>query len=192
MLFLNDLIVTQSDIRNHSALQGMIAYVKEGGFWTAEALLGYSKSHSLRTSPLIQVSRFEDSQTNGPFYIHDGHHRALSTFLAGRSFLREDEYEITDWAYQQYMEVNHANGWYTPFDPRTQVRLPDFGDFKREARDRFLGGEDATQWILENASRYRLNRPNIEGFDPPLFICFNVQEFATSLKLCEPDPESVC
>lgn len=135
---LKNLIVTQEEVRPTITLPPMIQFVRDGGFWTLEALLRYASLHGQRLSPLIQLSRFED----GLLYIHDGHHRCVSTHLGGRDHLLESEYVVTDWTYDQYLEVNFANGWYTPFDPRTQVRVADIRPFKGLVRKKLKELED--------------------------------------------------
>lgn len=155
MVKISGLIVTHNDLRNPASLPEMIRYVGQGGFWTETDLASFSKSQRLgRTSPLIQLSRFEDDL----IYLHDGHHRTAATYLGGRDYLRDDEYHISDWRYSDYELLSHEKGWYTPFDPRTHVRTPDFGYFKHEARQRFLDGasvEDVAKWIADNEARYR-------------------------------------
>jgi hypothetical protein len=131
----------------------MIRYVSEGGVWTKHYLEEYSQKMGLgRVSPLIQLSRFDD----GKVFLHDGHHRVVSTHLAGRSILLPEEYEISEWTYPEYLEINHGNGWYTPFDPRIHTRTPDFGKFKKLAKEKFiLDPIEAEKWILENQHLYR-------------------------------------
>ena len=149
---IDQLIVTHNYLRHKEDLHEMIQYVADGGLWTAEFLKKYSKSKGLnRVSPLIQLSRFED----GAVYLHDGHHRVVSTLLAGRSILDSTEYQITEWTYPDYLEISHTNGWYTPFDPRSHTRIPDFTKFKKQAKERFLiDPVEAEKWILNNQNLY--------------------------------------
>lgn len=147
--------VMQDDLRHEGSLPEMIEYVQSGGFWTPDFLVEYATKHRLRTSPIIQISRFEDGQ----LFVHDGHHRCVATWLGGRNFIRRDEYHEKEWSYDQYLEINHPNGWYTPFDPRNHVRTADFAAFKRQARDRFLAdATEAERWIVENAGIYRRDK----------------------------------
>ncbi len=150
---INDLDTSHNHLRNRKALDEMAEYIKGGGFWTEQYLREYATQHSIRQSPIIQLSRFDD----GWMMIHDGHHRIGATHLAGRNYLREDEYNITDWTYDSYLEICHENNWYTPFDPRTHCRKADFAAFKKLARQRFLDGEDPkaiSEWILKNPQLY--------------------------------------
>jgi len=112
MFELKILQISQSGLRNQCNIGSMIEYVKQGGFWTAAYMSRFPHNK------LIQISCFEDGQ----HFIHDGHHRSVSTWLAGRKYLRDDEYEITTWTYDQYTEINYKNGWITPFDRSTKSR----------------------------------------------------------------------
>lgn len=156
MLLISILTVTHNQLRNIQSLKNMIEYVKRGGLFSKEDLEKYSLENSLnRVSPLIQITRFED----GALYIHDGHHRVVSCCLANKLYLFDEEYEISDWTYQQYIELSCKNDWYTPFDPRIHCRTHDFNQFKKEARQKF--SEDpisAEKWVFENTQRYRTER----------------------------------
>jgi hypothetical protein len=129
MLDIDTLIVLQSDIRKQEQLPDMIRYVRGGGFWTSDALNEHASVKGLRAPQPIYISRFPDKRMK----IHDGHHRLVSTFLGGRAFLREDEYVVGDWTYEAYNTINPDVRYVTPFDPRTEVRLADFGEYKAEA-----------------------------------------------------------
>lgn len=146
----------QADLRHWTDIDSMIEYVKNGGFWTKEYLEQYSKLKKLpRVSPIIAISSFEDGQK----FVHDGHHRCVATWLGGRDYLRDDEFVISDWKYDEYLEIAPHNNWYTPFNPKTHVRTPDFADFKAEAKVRF--GEDAKEavdWLYENLDQFRTLR----------------------------------
>lgn len=149
-----ELVVTQNGLRFPESIRRMIAFVKNGGFWTEEQLTMYAAINLTRIAPLISISKF----TDGKFFIHDGHHRVISTYLAGRPFLRDDEFSLTSWTYSQYAdEVSHDRGWYTPFDPRTHIRLADFSTFKKEAKQKFIDGlpeQEIIQWIYNNTNQF--------------------------------------
>lgn len=150
---ISQLWVTHNHLRHKENLYEMVRYVAGGGLWTKEYLEEYSRVQGLdRVSPLIQLSRFDD----GKVFLHDGHHRVVSTYMAGRHILLPEEYQITDWRYPDYLEINHGNGWYTPFDPRIHTRTPDFAKFKKLAREKFLVDPvEAENWIIENSNLYR-------------------------------------
>jgi hypothetical protein len=155
-LDLNNLLVLQSDLRHWADIKSMCEYVQNGGFWTQQYMEEYSKINKLpRVSPIISISEFED----GKRFVHDGHHRCVATWLAGRMYLRPDEYNLLDWNYEEYLEIAPHNNWYTPFDPRIHVRTADFANFKKEARERFqTDPEAALKWLQESLDEFRTPR----------------------------------
>ncbi len=154
-MLIKKLIVTHNDLRNHSSIDAMVSFVEKGGFFTQKALEEFAANNNTsRVSPLIQVSQFEDNYD----YIHDGHHRVVACWIAGRYFLSPQEFELGNWTYQRYMTPNIKTNWFTPFDPRTQARIPDFAVFKHEAMRRKVAGEnheDIVAWILSKTELYR-------------------------------------
>lgn len=146
--------VTHNSLRHRDSLREMVQHVENGGFWDEPSLKAYAEKnlkHQSRVSPPIQLSEFED----GRIFIHDGHHRTASVFLAGRKFLANTEYVIARWRYYDYMVISHENGWYTPFDPRTHCRIPDFGEFKATSRQKFnIDPDIAIHWIKDNQDLY--------------------------------------
>lgn len=128
------LIVTQHELRQD--LNAMKKWVLDGGRWGN-----------------IQISRFED----GLLYIHDGHHRTAATFLAGRSLLYPEEYRITDWTYKDYLDINFDAHWVTPYDPRTECRLPDIASFKDHVLG-ILDREEAIEYIKTHKHLYAESR----------------------------------
>lgn len=153
---LKELRVMQDDLRHWDTMKEMVAFVKEGGFWTQEYLEKYSKKKKLpRVSPLIAISRFED----GVDFLHDGHHRCVATWLGGREFLIPDEYQITPWIYDDYLDIAPQNNWYTPFNPKTHVRTADFAKFKAEAKERFQKDQkEAVDWLYDHLDDFRTVR----------------------------------
>jgi hypothetical protein len=127
MIYIDDITITQNGIRNPDQLSKMVEFVRSGGFFNLEAL----QLHRPDARKIIQLPQFPD----GKIYLHDGHHRTASIWLGGRNYLREDEYRLYNETYERYMELNPSEDWYTPFDPRTEVRLPDFFQFKNVARN---------------------------------------------------------
>lgn len=148
---LNQLRIMQANLRY--SIEEMIEYVENGGLWTNQSLKEYYNSHEdvNRISPLIAISHFED----GLYYIHDGLHRCTATYLAGRTYLLPDEYKITMWTYNDYLEIAPDKNWFTPFNPLTHVRLADFAQFKIEAKKQFEENyEDAINWINQHKDDY--------------------------------------
>lgn len=96
-------------------------------------------------SPLIQITQFEDVA----LYLH------VATLLGRRDYLRDDEYNVTARRYADYLEINHPNGWYTPFDPRLEMRKADFGSFKKMAKSLFAADATAAaEWIRANTHQF--------------------------------------
>lgn len=167
-MMLKDLIVTQSMLRNCQNLNQMVQFVNVGGFWNKTNLELYALKNSTRISPLIAISKFED----GNAYIHDGHHRVVATCLAGREYLRKDEFVVLNWKYEEYLEIAPENNWYTPFDPRIHIRNFDISEFKKEAKMMFeQDASKAVDWILNHVSNFRSER-NIWTVDQ---LCSSIQ-----------------
>jgi hypothetical protein len=104
----------------------MTKFVDKGGIFDSSSL---TKHNPLRTS-LISLNRFEDGQ----LYIQDGHHRIVGIYLDHRDFLYPSEYFIEYWSYDDYLELNESSlkrDWLTPFDPRTEIRNPEFHSYKK-------------------------------------------------------------
>jgi len=147
MLSINDLFVTQHEIRNRVQLSRMVEFVKDGGFFTINCL---SKHQSRgKVSPLIEVTSFED----GRLFLHDGHHRAAAIVLGGREFLDSTEYRIRYFTYDAYIHPNLSAEWYTPFDPRCEARLADMSEYKNMVHS--LTDEEAIMKLIsENKNMY--------------------------------------
>jgi hypothetical protein len=150
-MLIDELKVTQSGIRDTDQLLEMIKFVKEGGIFTPEVLEKNYKGVSVPKK--IAISIFPD----GEKFIHDGHTRTLAIYLGGRHELHEEEFIKQNWLYEDYLTSSIDAGWVTPFDPRKEVRLPDFFEFKNEA----LSAESFFTYyafIKENRHRYCLPR----------------------------------
>ncbi len=157
----SNLAIEQESLRNINQIAEMVKFVKSGGFWTKRELQNYAPNS---TEPMIQINKFSD----GFLVLRNGHHRLVSTWLAGRFYLREDEYEVTHWPYSDpvnktgYLDICHKNHWYTPFDPRTHVRASDIKYFKVLAKDMFaFEPENAVEWIESNSHLFRSPVTNI-------------------------------
>lgn len=165
MILLNDLYVMHSKLRHVDSIDTMSLFVKNGGFWNQDALDEFAKCNKLpSSSPLIQIPKFED----GRQFVHDGHHRVVSVHMGGRDFLRDDEYVEYEFEYEKYIECNDAafqNGFFTPFDPRTELRHPDFKSFKDQAfqkyADKDVTEEALCDWIRENSHQYCQQRNGV-------------------------------
>jgi len=179
MLKLETLQVTQ-DLRDYDQIDPMVAHVQSGGLFTTDVLEGFAKEQGLKTSPLIQISEFEDGQQ----FIHDGHHRTVSIWLGGRNHIDDNEYEIKKWKYQDYLDIVFLKpdgkwlGWVTPYDPRTEVRMPDIADFKKCVHDLFYnekaGGEATARNFIEN-NQMMYAKPRVIKTVPSLAIEWGTQ-----------------
>lgn len=126
-LSIDNLHPTQCGLRHIDQVVNMVKFVRQGGTFSVEELQKFSKDKKAKS--LIQARRFED----GNIFIHDGHHRCLSIWLAGRTHLLESEFQISDWLYSQYGEINLEVGYVTPHNPQKETRFADFGPFKMKA-----------------------------------------------------------
>lgn len=154
-MFLKDLMVMQSGLRNIDQIEGMIDFVEKGGFWTNEVLKHYALENNRKVCPLIEIVCFPNNQ----YMIHDGTHRSVSIYLAGRNYLRFDEYLVKKWTYQNYLEISFENNWVTPFDPRTEIKIADIGEFKKKALEiSKISLEESINFIRNNKDLYIVPR----------------------------------
>jgi hypothetical protein len=145
-----DLRLTQDGFRlNCEQFVEMLSFVESGGYYNAAALA----AHNPKRTSLIAITEFED----GNRFIRDGMHRAATIYLAGRE-LRDDECFIEPMPYSDYVFANLQNGWYTPFDPRTHVRVPDFFAFKQSVQAMIDAGSDPSEYIERNRALYCVPR----------------------------------
>lgn len=134
------LIPTQSGLRDYDLLTHLIKHVKAGRLF-----------YQIDNKPLIQIVEFED----GFKYIRDGHHRIAAKYIAGWSFLDDTEYQITKMTYNMFETINFDAGWVTPFDPRIEVRRPDFFTFKKAIISlNELNQEDLMYMLMERRNLY--------------------------------------
>ena len=145
---IQDLMLTQDGFRLHpDEMQAMVDFVRSGGRFTEEALA----SHDPARKSLIAVSKFGD----GCHFIRDGLHRSVAIYL-GRDdpVLHEDEFVVESMTYDMYTGPAVDKGWYTPFDPRIEVRKADFHEFKQQVLDLKDQNGDVEKFISENKAMY--------------------------------------
>jgi hypothetical protein len=149
MIHIDDLSITQDGFRFPRQIQEMVELVASNGRFNLGALAAHNNGDDLR---LINIARFED----GRHFIHDGHHRVAAIYLGGRKFVHANEYEVTDWKYEQYLEINLDKGWITPFDPRIELRVPDYTAYKQYVMENLkaCGKESATAFIKMARTSY--------------------------------------
>jgi hypothetical protein len=150
-LQLDTLGIMHDEIRHKHQVVEMSWLVRDGLFWTGDVLRAHADKYHTLVPRLIAIARFPD----GRMMIRDGHHRCLATYLGGRAYLRHDEYIVETYTYEMYAEINFKAGFVTPFDPRTEVRVPDFTAFRQEVFRLYARNpEEAIAFIRQNKSRY--------------------------------------
>ncbi len=132
------LLVTQSGLRENfsphmSSFDEMLEFVKAGKKFNLKnikkyRLSKYGKSIHQPSLDVIVITKFED----GKLYIRDGHHRVKAIYNC-RPYLHWSEYRIEEHKYEDFCTLNPEAGWVTPFDPRNEIRLPEFHEFKKKA-----------------------------------------------------------
>jgi hypothetical protein len=150
-LQLDTLGIMHDEIRHKHQVVEMSWLVRDGLFWTTEVLRAHADKHHAPVPRLIAIARFPD----GRMMSRDGHHRCLATYIGGRGYLRHGEYTLEEYTYEMYSEINFEAGFVTPFDPRTEVRVPDFIEFRQEVFRLYARNpEEAVAFIRQNKSRY--------------------------------------
>ena len=151
LLQLDMLGIMHDEIRHKHQVVEMSWLVRDGLFWTGDVLRTHAAQHHTPVPHLIAIARFPD----GRMMIRDGHHRCLATYIGDRGYLRHDEYVVETYTYEMYEEINFEVGFVTPFDPRTEVRVPDFTAFRQEVLRLYAHNpEEAVAFIRQNKSRY--------------------------------------
>lgn len=152
MISLKDLNVMQEGLRHWDDIEDMSFFISNGGKWTKDFLESYSSKKQLKNPSLIVLSVFED----GKKYIHDGLHRCVATYLGGRDFLFPEEYMVKEWKYEDYTAFAPDNEWYTPFDPRTHLRIANLTEFKENVKKLCeKSHEYALEWVNLNSFAYK-------------------------------------
>jgi len=140
-LSLDTIWITQHKLRKPEQIAGMVKYISDGGSWKSDA-----------ANPIV-INEFPD----GLKIIHNGHHRIVSMFLAGKESLISNEFKLTKFHYEDYLNPNISAGFFTPFDPRIEVRLSDFGSYytevKAKVRNR-ISDQEVVEFINLNRGRY--------------------------------------
>ena len=148
--FLTSTLHPTQEVIRHSVeeLHHMVDFVKKGGRFNFSSLAKYSKNKS---TSLIAIMQFED----GAFYIRDGFHRVMAIYL-GRpnKLMYSDEYIVENLTYERMMHPKISVGYYTPFDPRVEVRIADFTNFKSKILQIIKSGNDPCRYIRENKDMY--------------------------------------
>lgn len=118
--------------------------------------------HSLRSAPIcniitpICIAEFED----GRRLIRDGHHRCVHLYLSGRTHLEPGEYVIENYTYELWMHPSIEKEFYTPHDPRTEIRKADFKAHNDAVKHILVasGPDAALDYIASHRADYCLKR----------------------------------
>jgi|15BtaG_2_1085339.scaffolds.fasta_scaffold00003_78 hypothetical protein len=109
-LTVDDILVTQSGLRNPKNLASMYKYLTSG-----------KQFHR----PVIY------HMDDGKYYIHNGHHRLTAMYFAGFFQVDNTMVNIIDFQVSKFQEINHDVGWVTPYNIQTHVRLPNLSSWKK-------------------------------------------------------------
>lgn len=118
-----DIIPTQNSLRNYKTVEQCVARLEKGE----------------RLTP-INLSLMEDWVT----YLHDGMHRLCAMHLYGMTHITEEMYVAKVMTYEQYASINWKVGYVTPFNIRTECRIPDLYKWKSEVFR--IKGESGEAW----------------------------------------------
>lgn len=95
-------------------------------------------------------------------YVWDGHHRVAAIHLGGRDHLLPEEYSTMRCNFKFAQTVSFATWFLTPFDPRTEIRVPEFGSFKNEVavqlKKKKKPEAEVVEYIMSNRQMYVLPR----------------------------------
>jgi hypothetical protein len=153
---LDRLLPTQGGFRlPSSARVAMVEHVRDGGdFRSATSSAG-------RPTPIV-IDRFPDSR----LFVRDGLHR-VTAILLGREDRRlwPGEYRMCEMSYRMYTSLDPADGWFTPFDPRAEVRLADIAAFKVQVVALLAAGREPHSFVLANRRLYCRARRPTDTFD---------------------------
>ncbi len=133
--------------RSSKTMNEMMTFIANGGVFDQETL---QQRTSGRTDPII-LNRFEDDRV----FVHDGLHRVASILKARPSgLIHHSEYRVQQITYAEYQQINTSANYFTPFDPRIEVRVADFAEFKSRVIEIIQSGNDPTEFVENNRHLY--------------------------------------
>lgn len=136
MIKLMDIIPTQNELRSVKTVNYFIDKLEKG-----------------ETFEPVILKQLDDQK----YYVHDGAHRLYASWLFGLEELKQSMYIMKYYTYEQFLSVNFRLGWITPFDLRTQCRVPDLTKYKDEIRRKLDGGvplDEIEKFIRLNGHKY--------------------------------------
>lgn len=89
---------------------------------------------------MVNIVRFPDNHP-GMYFIRDGHHLAIA-LIAKFGFIPKNRFILEDSTVAHYMEYNPEAGWYTPFNPFIEQRIPDVSIYKSYMKKNWGGTTD--------------------------------------------------
>ncbi|KAL6040227.1 ParB domain-containing protein [Balamuthia mandrillaris] len=148
---LQRLTVTQSGIRDVETCTKMAEFVAGGGSFSFDNMKRHSAQvfHQQARDKEIRKSRPAQPKLvllaclpDGQVYVWDGHHRVAAIYLGRREELLQEEYYLFDCSYT-FVNSPHLAQWYlTPHDPRTEIRVAEFGSYKKTIAKLLKGKND--------------------------------------------------
>lgn len=137
---LSNLYLFQNDIRySHEQLFTLAKFAETNSFTNIKPI------SILRTSGDLK------------HYIRDGLHRCIAIYLAGRELLTQ-EYVIEPRNKIDLNSISYKNGYFTPFNIRTEVRLADLTEFREGLKLEIVKSKDIKYWIWDNQHIYKTIR----------------------------------
>ena len=114
--------------------------------------------------PEVSLVEFEDKVV----YIHDGHTRAIASILffdVDSSVTGNLPNTIRKMKYKDYMYAYPSKGFYTPFDPRTEVRHTDFFHVKKFLEEKLNEDFEGNQYLLEECAQLYKKKRDISSLE---------------------------
>lgn len=146
MIYAPELKLTQNGLRHSmDKINSMVDFVHNGGVFDIAVLNEFDSEHK----NLIMISKMEDNQ----LYVRDGFHRAISICIGREEkSLYPEEYVVEDMTYDRMNTANFRLKYFTPFDVKTEVRIPDFHSFLTLVKK--LNNEELYGFVKNNKHLY--------------------------------------
>jgi hypothetical protein len=129
----------------------MIDFVRNGGRFNRERLDLCSRNNNL-----VAITSFEDREQ----FVRDGFHRVMAIYFGRDGIMYDDEYCDESLTYLRMNTPRLDMKYYTPFDPRVEVRVADFAEFKANVENIISKGQDPIPFIAANRNAYTRPKRN--------------------------------
>mmetsp|Transcript_8859 Transcript_8859/g.13449 ORF Transcript_8859/g.13449 Transcript_8859/m.13449 type:complete len:362 (+) Transcript_8859:105-1190(+) len=170
-LSLKSLMVTQNGVAHPQKLLPLATYVHEGGLFNRAWAKG-ARDAIMMTANAVQMTGelypIHVWLINGVHYIWRGHHFALAIWLGGRDYLEPSEYIVRK-STIDVTKVNLSYGYLVPFDPETHLRTCNFGQLKRDIREKLRNSissgstQDVEAYVVAHIEDYTVERGGIKS-----------------------------